>query len=141
MAYLTYNEYAAMGGGVSETDFPAFDTAAENLIDVATKFAAIDGLENFPARVQTLFKKAIVAEIDYLSIYGLEFAYTGAKPQGFRVGEVSVTNHSTRATSEEKSEFSALSPVALSILEQTGLMSRHVQVVGDPFAPYPLGVF
>lgn len=138
MAYLTYNEYAAMGVGVSETDFPAFDTAAENLIDVATKFAAIDGLENFPARVQTLFKKAIVAEIDYLSIYGLEFAYTGAKPQGFRVGEVSVTNHSA-ARSEV--QFSALSPVALSILEQTGLMSRHVQVVGDPFAPYPLGVF
>lgn len=136
MAYLTYNEYAAMGGGVSETDFPAFDTAAENLIDVATKFAAIDGLDNFPARVQTLFKKAIVAEIDYLSIYGLEFAYTGTKPQGFRVGEVSVTNQSAA-----RSEFSALSPVALSILEQTGLMSRHVQVVGDPFAPYPLGVF
>ena len=135
MAYLTYAEYAAMGGEVSESDFPAYDKAAENLIDVATQFAAVNGLPN---SIMPLFKRAVSAQIDYLGVYGLDVAWTGTKPQGFKVGEVSVTNASS-ATGEAR--FSLISPVALSILEQLGLMSRHVSVATDPFAPYPLGVF
>lgn len=135
MAYLTYPEYAAMGGEVSESDFPSYDKAAENLIDVATQFAAVNGLPN---SIMPLFKRAVAAQIDYLGVYGLDVAWTGTKPQGFKVGEVSVTNASS-ATGEAK--FSLISPVALSILEQIGLMSRHVSVATDPFAPYPLGVF
>lgn len=135
MAYLTYAEYAAMGGEVSASDFPSYDKAAENLIDVATQFAAVNGLPN---SIMPLFKRAVAAQIDYLGVYGLDVAWTGTKPQGFKVGEVSVTNASS-ATGEAK--FSLISPVALSVLEQIGLMSRHVSVAADPFAPYPLGVF
>jgi hypothetical protein len=134
MAYLSYPEYAAYGGEVSYEDFPALDKAAENLIDVATRFAAVNGL---PTSVMVLFKKAICAQIDYFGVYGVDVAYTGQKPQGFRVGEVSVTNGSN---TKGEYGFSALSPIALSILEQAGLMSRHAVVAPDLFAPYPLGV-
>lgn len=135
MAYLTYAEYAAMGGEVSAQDFPAYDKAAENLIDVATQFAAVNGLPN---SIMPMFKKAVCAQIDYLGVYGLDAAWTGARPQGFKVGEVSVTNASS---STGEARFTAISPIAMSILEQIGLMSRHVSVATDPFAPYPLGVF
>ena len=69
-----------------------------------------------------------------LNVYGLDVAYTGTKPQGFRVGEVSVTN-----SSSAEAKFSILSPIAESILELTGLLSRHAHAVSDPFAPFPFG--
>lgn len=135
MAYLTYAEYAALSGEVPATDFPQFDKAAENIIDLEIQYQ-IDDLTTLPSKIQSLVKKAVAAQIDYLNVYGLDVAYTGTKPQGFRVGEVSVTNSSS-ATGEAK--FSILSPVAESILELTGLLSRHAHVVGDPFAPFPFG--
>lgn len=134
MAYLTYPEYAAISGEVSAEDFPSFDKAAENIIDLETQYQ-ID-MTTLPSKIQSLVKKAVAAQIDYLNVYGLDVAYTGTKPQGFRVGEVSVTNSSS-ATGEAK--FSILSPIAESILELTGLLSRHAHVVSDPFAPFPFG--
>ena len=134
MAYLTYAEYAAISGEVSAEDFPSFDKAAENIIDLETQYQ-ID-MTTLPSKIQSLVKKAVAAQIDYLNVYGLDVAYTGTKPQGFRVGEVSVTNSSS-ATGEAK--FSILSPIAESILELTGLLSRHAHVVSDPFAPFPFG--
>lgn len=134
MAYLTYAEYAAISGEVSATDFPSFDKAAENIIDLETQYQ-ID-MTTLPSKIQSLVKKACAAQIDYLNVYGLDVAYTGTKPQGFRVGEVSVTNSSS-ATGEAR--FSILSPIAESILELTGLLSRHAHVVSDPFAPFPFG--
>ena len=134
MAYLTYAEYAAISGEVSAEDFPSFDKAAENIIDLETQYQ-ID-MTTLPSKIQSLVKKAVAAQIDYLNVYGLDVAYTGTKPQGFRVGEVSVTNSSS-ATGEAR--FSILSPIAESILELTGLLSRHAHVVSDPFAPFPFG--
>ena len=78
---------------------------------------------------------ALPAEERYARV---DAAWTGARPQGFKVGEVSVTNASS---STGEARFTAISPIAMSILEQIGLMSRHVSVAADPFAPYPLGVF
>lgn len=132
MAYLTYAEYAAISGEVSAEDFPSFDKAAENIIDLETQYQ-ID-MTTLPSKIQSLVKKAVAAQIDYLNVYGLDVAYTGTKPQGFRVGEVSVTN-----SSSAEAKFSILSPIAESILELTGLLSRHAHVVSDPFAPFPFG--
>lgn len=135
MAYLTYPEYAAISGEVPAEDFPQFDKAAENIINLEIQYA-VDDLTTLPSKIQTLVKRAVAAQIDYLNVYGIDIAFSGARPQGFRVGEVSVTNSSS-ATGEAR--FSILSPVAESILELTGLLSRHVHVVGDPFAPFPFG--
>ena len=134
MAYLTYAEYAALSGEVPAEDFPQFDKAAENIIDLETQYQ-ID-MTTLPSKIQSLVKKAVAAEIDFLMVYGLDVVYSGSKPQGFRVGEVSITNSSSVAH-EVKS--SILSPIAESILELTGLLSRHAHVVGDPFAPVPFG--
>ena len=134
MAYLSYAEYAAISGEVPFEDFPQFDKAAENIIDLETQYQ-ID-MTTLPLKIQSLVKKAVAAEIDYLNVYGLDVVYSGSKPQGFRVGEVSITN-TTSTTHEVK--FSVLSPIAESILELTGLLSRHAHVVGDPFAPVPFG--
>ena len=133
MAYLTYAEYAALSGEVPAEDFPRFDKAAENIIDLETQYQ-ID-MTTLPSKIQSLVKKAVAAQIDYLNVYGFDVAFSGAKPQGFRVGEVSVTN-----SSSAEAKFSILSPVAQGILELTGLLSRHAHVVSDPFAPFPLGV-
>ena len=134
MAYLTYAEYAALSGEVPAEDFPQFDKAAENIIDLETQYQ-ID-MTTLPSKIQSLVKKAVAAEIDFLMVYGLDVVYSGSKPQGFRVGEVSITNSSSTAH-EVKS--SILSPIAESILELTGLLSRHAHVVSDPFAPFPFG--
>ena len=135
MAYLSYAEYAAISGEVPFEDFPQFDKAAENIIDLEIQYQ-IDDLTTLPSKIQSLVKKAVAAQIDYLSVYGLDVVYSGSRPQGFRVGEVSVTNSSS-TTKETK--FSVLSPIAESILELTGLLSRHAHVVSDPFAPFPFG--
>lgn len=132
MAYLTYAEYAALSGEVPAEDFPQFDKAAENIIDLETQYQ-ID-MTTLPSKIQSLVKKAVAAEIDFLMVYGLDVVYSGSKPQGFRVGEVSVTN-----SSSHEAKFTVLSPIAESILELTGLLSRHAHVVSDPFAPFPFG--
>lgn len=134
MAYLSYSEYAVISGEVSETDFPSLDRAAENITDLETQYQ-IDDLSTLPVKVQTLVKKAVAAQIDYLNVYGIDVAFTASNPQGFTVGKVKVESGSST-----NAKFSVLSPIAESILELTGLLSRHVHVVGDPFAPWPLGV-
>ena len=133
MAYLTYPEYAAISGEVSAEDFPSFDKAAENIIDLETQYQ-ID-MTTLPSKIQSLVKKAVAAQIDYLNVYGIDVAFTASNPQGFTVGKVKVESGSST-----NAKFSVLSPIAESILELTGLLSRHVHVVGDPFAPWPLGV-
>ena len=139
MTYVDYNYYSSAYGGtlVSSTEFAAVEKAAERIIDAVTRFYIMDkGLSSFPEKMQTLIKNAVCAQIDYYGYYGLDVEVTGTAPTGFTVGQVSI--HSSSGAGAE--HVSALCPMAKSMLEQTGLLSRMIGVAGEAFAPFPLGV-
>lgn len=140
MPYVDYAYYSGtyLSDGVSETDFPQYEARAEMIIEAVTRFYAMhNGLNGLPENIQTLYKNAICAEIDYLSFVGIDTAIAGTSASSFTVGKVSVTEGGDTSNAAA----GMIAPAAKMLLEQTGLMSRVVGVPVDPFVPFPLGVW
>ena len=130
MAIVSYEFYtnSYMGEPIENTDFPRYDSRAETLIRNITK-GAIDGFDNFPENIKLNVQNAICAQIEYFGIYGLDIAITGRQDGGFTVGKVSVTNGA-----QAKAGFSSMvCPLAISFLEQTGLLAPQVETSREPF--------
>jgi hypothetical protein len=72
---------------------------------------------------QTLYKKAVCAQIDFLSINGIDSVNETASA-GYTVGKVTVHGKASSATGGAMSE--SISPLAVTYLEQTGLMNPQV---------------
>lgn len=140
MPYVDYAYYSGtyLGDSVSETDFPQYEARAEMIIEAVTRFYALhNGLDSLPENIQTLYKNAICAEIDYLSFVGIDTAIAGTSVSSFTVGKVSVTE----GGNDINAAVGMLAPASKMLLEQTGLMSRTVCAPVEPFAPFPLGVW
>jgi hypothetical protein len=73
---------------------------------------------------QTLFKKAICAQVDYFAINGTEIMADSGNG-GFTVGKVTV--HAKASSVRAGSLSGAVSPMAIAYLEQTGLMNPQVE--------------
>ena len=124
MGVVDYAFYTAvyMGTDVNETSFPALCARAEDVIGALTNWVDETFISKQPALVQTLYKKAICAQIDFLAINGTD-ALNEAATGGFTVGKVTVQGRATE-TGGRMSEN--VSPLAISYLEQTGLMNPQV---------------
>ena len=125
MAAVTYDFYANIYLGdpaVTETAFPRLEARAEDAVNALIRFRAV------PAQWETLYKKAICAQVEYYAIYGIEAASAGLMENSFTVGKVSITGGGASARS---GGASMISPQAVAYLEQTGLMSPAVPVAGN----------
>lgn len=125
MAAVTYDFYANTYHGdpaVTEAAFPRLEARAEDAINALIRFRAV------PPQSETLYQKAICAQIDYYAIYGVEAASAGLMENSFTVGKVSVTGS---GASSRRGGASMISPQALAYLEQTGLLNPSVPVTGD----------
>jgi hypothetical protein len=83
--------------------------------------------------VQGLYRKAICAQVDALAINGLDsIAVQGGAAGGYTVGKVTVQ---AKAQAEAKAGTlsAAISPMAVSYLEQTGLLGPQVDTLPEPF--------
>ena len=77
----------------------------------------------YPEKIQTLYKKAICAQVDYFALNGTD-SVNDPGNGGFTVGKVTVHAKASTGTGGAMSEF--ISPSALMYLEQTGLMNPQI---------------
>lgn len=135
MAYITYADFTNFYGNnmLDQDTFDSIVNPACSKIDEITRFkVAREGMNSLPPFIQELFKKACIAQCAYYSYYGIDVAFTGVAGQGFTVGKVSVES-SLNQKSTAGRNYGSVSPEAISLLEQTGLLNRSVGVFSDPF--------
>ena len=112
-----------MGKDVDEADFPALCARACDVIGAVTHWVDEPTLLKLPALHQLLYKKAVCAQIDFLSINGMD-SLNETETGGFTVGKVTVHGKSSPSNAGKLSE--SISPLAIAYLEQTGLMNPQV---------------
>ena len=120
-----------MGTDADDASFPALCARAEDIIGAMTHWR-IDAttIGNLPAHIQTLYKKAICAQIDALVVNGSD-SISGSSGRGWTVGKVSVSGKSVVDTMRKGALADAISPMAIAYPEQTGLMNPQVATAPD----------
>ena len=123
MGVVDFEFYSTVYGGTDADaqTFPALCARASDIIGAVTHW--VDAETIAPALHQTLYKKAICAQVDFLSINGIDSVNETATA-GFTVGKVTVHGN---ANARGGKMSNSVSPLAISYLEQTGLMNPHVQ--------------
>lgn len=132
MGVVDYAYYSGvyMGKEADAVSFPALCARASDVVGAMTQWLDEAKIMSLPARILTLYKKAICAQIDFFALNGVEtINETGSG--GFTVGKVTVHGKQNSGGSSGGRMAEAVSPQALLYLEQTGLMNPHVATVGD----------
>ena len=124
MGVVDYTFYSSVYGGTDATQltFPALCARASDIIGAVTHWVDENHIMTLPAPIPTLYKKAICAQVDFLSINGMD-SLNETEPTGFTVGKVTVQQGKSCAGG---SMSGSISPLAISYLEQTGLMNPQV---------------
>ena len=124
MGVVDYTFYSTvyMGKDADQTSFPALCARASDVIGAVTHWVDDARILSLPAPIQTLYKKAVCAQIDFLAINGMD-SLNETETGGFTVGKVTVHGKSS-APGGKLSELT--SPLAIGYLEQTGLMNPQV---------------
>lgn len=112
-----------MGTDADQTSFPALCARACDIIGAVTHWVDENKVVTLPAPIPTLYKKAICAQIDFLAINGTD-SLNEIASGGFTVGKVTVHGKASNPGAGKLSE--SISPLAISFLEQTGLMNPQV---------------
>lgn len=111
------------GTDADSASFPALCARASDIVGALTHWADETVITSLPALFQTLYKKAICAQVDFFAINGTDSVNETATG-GFTVGNVTVQGKAGASTGGKLSE--SISPLAISYLEQTGLMNPQV---------------
>lgn len=148
MAIVSQDYYNTtyFGEPVAASDFPRLEARAEELVQSITKYQFNDivtkltdnGHTALATQITDLFKRAICAQVEYYVSNGVLSVNAGDSGTGFTVGKVRVDGE-TKSFSNR--EMALVSPAASMYLAQTGLLGRGIPVAGEPFAPFPWGVF
>lgn len=124
-----YNVY--MGSEADDASFPALCARAEDVVGALARWQVTeDNIGSYPELVQTLYKKAVCAQIDYFAVNGLD-SVAGGTDRGFTVGKVSVSGKSGNELTRRGSMDDHLSPMVIMYLEQSGLMGPQVATAPD----------
>lgn len=125
MAIVNYQYYTNtfFGETIAETDFGKYEARAQDAIFLLCRNRiSEDDFDKLSADMQSAVKKAICAQCEYFSLYGLDVANTGLNNGGFTVGKVRVD----KGSSNYSGARATISPLAISYLEQTGLLNPNV---------------
>ena len=130
MAIVDYTYYTDtyLGEPIAETAFPRYEARAEDLIAQITRGADFDSL---PSAFQTLYQKAICAQVEYFVLQGISVATEGANTgdTSYTIGKISVGRGGSGSSAAASGGYSMIAPAARGYLEQTGLLSRHVDTL------------
>lgn len=135
-ACVDYEYYSTVyrGQEADEASFPALCARAEDIVGAMTRWAVTENnISSYPQLIQTLYKKAMCAQVDFFAVNGTETATGDSSDGGWTVGKVSVQGKSSTGTGAGRLS-AAISPLAVSYLEQTGLINPQVPTEGEPFA-------
>ena len=129
MGVVDYTFYSTVYGGTDATQqtFPALCARASDIIGAVTHWVDETTISKLPTLVQTLYKKAICAQVDFFALNGFEIVNETGNG-GFTVGKVTV--HGKSGSTAGGAMAGSLSPLAISYLEQTGLMNPQVPCLG-----------
>ena len=121
MGVVDFAFYSTVYGGndVEQASFPALCARAEDIVGAVTHWVDVSDL---PAIIQTLYKKAVCAQVDFLAINGID-SLNETETGGFTVGKVTVQGKADKAAGKLNE---SVSPMAISYLEQTGLMNPQI---------------
>ena len=124
MGVVDWDFYNAVyrGSDADEASFPALCARACDVIGALTHWVDDAAILKLPAIIQTLYKKAVCAQIDFLAINGID-SLNETETGGFTVGKVTVHG---KANSTGGKLTESVSPLAIAYLEQTGLMNPNV---------------
>lgn len=136
---FAYYSGVYMGTEADAASFPALCARADDVIGALTRWADETKILSLPARIQTLYKKAICAQIDFFALNGVETINETGGSGGFTVGKVTVHGKQNSGGSSGGRAADAVSPQAVLYLEQTGLMNPNIPTVGD--IPFYGGLF
>ena len=127
MGVVDYSFYTEVYGGtdVEQASFPALCARASDIIGAVTHWVDDATIAKLPALLQTLYKKAICAQIDFFSLNGTDVVNESGNA-GFTVGKVTVHGKSNASGGKM---VDSISPLAISYLEQTGLMNPQVPCI------------
>ena len=127
MGVVDYTFYSTVYGGTDadNTSFPALCARASDVIGAVTHWVDETAIAKLPALLQTLYKKAICAQVDFFALNGTDVVNESGNA-GFTVGKVTVQGKGN-TTGGKLSE--SVSPLAIGYLEQTGLMNPAVPCI------------
>lgn len=130
MAIVTYDQYTNTyyGETIAAADFTRADAHAERVINQITR-GAVTEYESLPAFQKNALVEAVCAQISYFALNGVDIAVNGNTANGWTVGKVRIDSGSSGSASGATSIICA---GAIAALEQTGLLNRQVDTVGDP---------
>lgn len=120
---FTFYSSVYMGTDADQASFPALCARACDVIGALTHWLDGAAILKLPAVIQTLYKKAVCAQIDFLSINGID-SLNETATGGFTVGKVTVQGRGNSTGGGKLTE--SVSPLAIAYLEQTGLMNPAV---------------
>ena len=129
MGVVDYTFYSSVYGGTDADaqTFPALCARASDLIGAVTHWKVDETtIKSLHVMVQLLYKKAICAQIDFLSINGMD-SLNETETAGWTVGKVTIHGKSSTKAGGKMTE--SISPLAVMYLEQTGLMNPQVPTV------------
>ena len=119
---FTFYSTVYMGTEADSTSFPALCARASDVIGAVTHWVDDATILRLPPMLQLLYKKAICAQVDFLSINGMD-SLNETETGGFTVGKVTVHGKAREAGGKMAE---SISPLAISYLEQTGLMNPQI---------------
>ena len=126
MGVVDFTFYSTVYGGTdadSQT-FPALCARASDVIGAVTHWKVDETtISKLHVMVQQLYKKAVCAQVDFLSINGMD-SLNETETAGWTVGKVTI--HGKNSTKAGGSMSESISPLAIMYLEQTGLMNPQV---------------
>lgn len=123
-----YNVY--FGNEADQTSFPALCARAEDVIGAMTRWQVTSAnIGSLSEATQTLYKKAICAQVDFFAVNGTETA-TGDSGGGWTVGKVTVQGKASTVSGSGRLS-GAVSPLAVALLEQTGLLNPQVPTLPE----------
>ena len=127
MGVVDYTFYSTvyMGTDATQASFPALCARASDVIGAMTHWVDDAKIATMPVWIQTLYKKAVCAQVDFFAINGTDSVQETAS-SGFTVGKVTIHG---KSNSEGGRLNESVSPLAISYLEQTGLMNPNVPCI------------
>lgn len=119
-----YYSNVYMGTDADQATFPALCARACDIVGALTHWAVDEtNIATLPALHQTLYKKAVCAQVDFLALNGTDSVNETASA-GFTVGKVTV--HGKASTNGGGRLSDSISPLAVGYLAQTGLLNPQV---------------
>ena len=127
-AIVDYTYYTSVyqGNEVDQASFPALNAHASRMVAAMCRWQVDeDNFSELTSLQQNLYRRAICAQIDFLSVNGLD-SINDTGGGGFTVGKVTVHGKSSSGAGGAMS--ASISPATTLYLEQSGLMYPGVGV-------------